>query len=61
MRNKEVWLFIFLVGLLLFNWPLIDLFEAVLPYYLYAAWVLFILGLGLLSTLRGRAEKNGHV
>jgi len=61
MKNKEAWLFIFLIGLLLFHWPMIDLFEAVLPYYLYGAWLLFILALGLLTTLRGRADKDGHV
>ena len=62
MKNKEVWPFIYLVGLLLFNWPLMDLFDAILPYYLYAAWVLFILALGLLTTLRGRSDnKDGYV
>lgn len=61
MKNKEVWPFVFLLGLLFFNWPLMDLFGSVLPYYLYSAWVLFILGIGLLATVKGRAEKNDHV
>ena len=61
MKNKEVWPFIFLIGLLAFNWPMIDLFEAVLPYYLYSTWVLFIVVIGVLSTVKGRAEKNKNV
>lgn len=61
MKNKEVWPFIFLLGLLFFNWPLMDIFEPVLPYYLYTVWILFILGIGLLATIRIRTDKNGDV
>jgi hypothetical protein len=61
MKNKEVWPFVFLLGLLFFNWPLMDLFGSVLPYYLYSVWFLFILGIGLLATVKGRVEKNDHV
>lgn len=58
MKNKEVWPFIFLVGLLLFNWPIVNLFEAVLPYYLYVTWSCFILAIGLLAGLKSRPEKK---
>ena len=61
MKNKEVWPFIFLFGLLFFNWPLMDIFEPVLPYYLYSVWVLFILVLGLLATDKNRVDQNDHV
>ena len=61
MKNKEVWPFLFLVGLLCFNWPLMGLFEGLLPYYLYAVWLLFILAIGLLATSRSRGEKNPRV
>jgi hypothetical protein len=61
LKNKEVWLFIFLFGLLFFNWPLMDIFAAVLPYYLYFIWLLFILGIGCVATLGSRAEKKDHV
>jgi hypothetical protein len=61
MKNKEVWPFVFLLGLLFFNWPLMDLFGSVLPYYLYSVWFLFILGIGLLATVKGRVEKDDHV
>ena len=61
MKNKEVWPFIFLFGLLFFNWPLMDIFEPVLLYYLYITWFLFILAIGFLATVRARTEKKDHV
>ena len=43
MNNREVWVFLFLLGLLLFNWPFLDIFSLSLPYYLFGLWGLFIL------------------
>ena len=42
MNNREVWVFFFLLGLLLFNWPFLDIFSLSLPYYLFGVWGLFI-------------------
>jgi hypothetical protein len=58
MHSKELWPFIFLLGLLFFNYPILDLVEVALPYYLYTAWALFILMIGLLVTLSQRGEKR---
>ena len=58
MRSKELWPFIFLLGLLAFNYPILDLVKVALPYYLYPAWALFILMIGLLVTLSQRGEKK---
>ena len=58
MRSKELWPFIFLLGLLIFNYPILDLVAVALPYYLYTAWALFILMIGLLVTLSQRGEKR---
>jgi hypothetical protein len=41
MRNDVV-IFIFILGLLTFNWPLMKIFEFSLPIYLFAFWFLFI-------------------
>jgi hypothetical protein len=43
MHNKEFWVFLFFLGALLFNWPFLDIFNMVLPYYFLAVWGLFIL------------------
>jgi hypothetical protein len=61
MKNKELWPFLFFVGLLCFNWPMMDLFAAVLPYYLYSVWALFILTIGWLITLKQRRDKEQNV
>jgi hypothetical protein len=56
MYSKELWPFLFLLGLLIFNYPIMDLIKATLPYYLYATWALFILIIGFLATMRDRGE-----
>jgi hypothetical protein len=42
MNSKEIWLFLFLVGTLLFNWPFLVIFGLKLPYYLFGVWGIFI-------------------
>lgn len=41
MRN-EIVIFIFLLGLLIFNWPFMKIFNFSLPIYLFVFWFLFI-------------------
>ncbi len=50
MKNKEFWVFLFFLGTLLFNWPFLDIFSLVLPYYLFCVWSLFILVVCIVST-----------
>jgi len=54
--RKEVWLFVFLVGLLAFNWPTLQIFSGVLPAYLFIAWFLLIAVIFTLA--RGAAEDE---
>jgi hypothetical protein len=42
MNSKEFWVFLFFLGTLLFNWPFLDIFNMVLPYYFLGVWGLFI-------------------
>jgi len=42
MRN-ELAIFLFAVGLLFFNWPILTIFSSTLPLYLFIAWLAFIL------------------
>jgi hypothetical protein len=58
MHSKELWPFLFLLGLLVFNYPVMDLVKVALPYYLYTAWALLIIIIGLLVTLRERGGKK---
>lgn len=57
MGNKEVWPFLFLIGMLFFNWPFLDLFGSHLPYYLFATWALFILLIGIFISVGNKQGK----
>ena len=48
MLSREIWVFIFLLGLLFLNWPFIHIFNMSLPYHLFGTWVLFILTIRIL-------------
>ncbi len=55
MKNTEIWVFIFLLGLLSFNWPLLEIFHAEVAAYLFASWILLIL---LIAFAAGRTNSN---
>jgi hypothetical protein len=60
MNSKELLPFLFLIGMLLFNWPFLDIFSISLPYYLFSVWGLFIVVVGVLITitLRHKTDKD---
>jgi tellurite resistance protein TehA-like permease len=41
-KNTEIWVFIFILGLLGLNWPIIEIFHTQVVAYLFVIWVLFI-------------------
>jgi len=51
MNNRERWVFLFLLGLLLFNWPFLEIFSLSLPYYLFGIWGLYVLMLHIVVTV----------
>lgn len=55
MENRDTWILAFLLGVLCFNWPLLDIFRDHLPVYLFAAWSVFIL---IIALLAGKSYKN---
>jgi hypothetical protein len=41
--NTREWLpFLFCMGVLFFNWPMLEVVRISLPYYLYGVWALLI-------------------
>ena len=40
---KEIWIFLFALGVILFNWPILSIFHYNLSIYLFIAWFIFIL------------------
>ena len=61
MNSRDIWLFLFIVGLLLFSWPSIEMFSLSLHYYLFIIWGVFILIIGLVSTLYDGRGRGGDV
>jgi hypothetical protein len=57
MGNKEIWLFLFFLGVLLFNWPFLSIFGGSLPYYLFIMWGVFIAGAGAII-IRSSGSKR---
>ena len=49
MGSKETWAFVFLLGLVAFNWPLLSIFGDFLPYALYGMWALLIVFIWILN------------
>jgi hypothetical protein len=61
MNHKEFWLFLFSLGALLFNWPFLDMFNMILPYYFLGAWALFIFIVCVVVTVSEKREKDRNV
>lgn len=57
MRAKELWLFLFFMGVLAFNWPFTAVFASYLPVYIFFAWGAFIL---LIRLVAGRDGTGGR-
>lgn len=61
MNNKELWLFLFVTGLLCFNWPSLEIFAEVLPLYFFLAWPAFIVVLTFLASRKSTDHDPGDV
>jgi hypothetical protein len=57
MGNKEIWFFLFFFGVLLFNWPFLEIFDLSLPYYLFVVWGVFIILVGV--AIRKMNKQSG--
>jgi hypothetical protein len=56
--KRDIWIALFFLGLLLFGWPLLNIFHESLPYYLFIAWLVFI-GLIFLASRSAEREEGG--
>jgi len=54
--RKDIWISLFIFGVVLFSWPFMSIFKHGIALYLFIAWLLFI-GLIMVSSLF--AEKGG--
>ncbi len=56
--SKEIWPFLFFLGLLFFNWPFLEIFSVSLPKYLFGVWALFIIAIALIITYVSRQDAG---
>jgi hypothetical protein len=47
MKNAEIWVFIFILGLLGLNWPILEIFHTSVVAYLFVIWILYIILIAL--------------
>lgn len=59
MKTKEVWVFLFFIGTLALNWPLLAIFGSHLPAYLYTTWLLLIALIYLFIRMASIEEDGG--
>jgi len=57
MKTKEIWGFLFFVGVFALNWPSLAVFRNHLPEYLFSMWFLLV---GIIYLLVGRTDRDGE-
>jgi positive regulator of sigma E activity len=57
--KRDILVFLFFIGFLLFNWPSLAIFEHDLATYLFVVWFLYI-GFIFLASFRSEREDGGN-
>jgi hypothetical protein len=57
--SRDIWIFLFALGVILFNWPLMSIFRYGISRYLFLAWFIFI-ALIFIATIYKRNKNNGR-
>ncbi len=56
---RDICIFLFALGLILFNWPIISVFDTELSKYLFIAWFFFIAAIYLIAEHSDKGERGG--
>jgi hypothetical protein len=56
--RRDIWIFLFALGLLVFNWPIISIFQDNLVIALFIIWLIFIVLTGI-TTMVSKREDGG--
>ncbi len=57
--RRDIWIFLFSIGLLLFSWPLLSIFKYGMATYLFVIWLLFIVLIFIASIFSEREDGGG--
>ncbi len=58
MKNTEIWVFIFSLGLLSLNWPFLEIFYTKVVAYLFVTWILFIVLIAIAAHRTNGGDKE---
>jgi len=50
---RDFWIFLYVIGLILFSWPFMSMFRHDLVLYLFSAWLLIIVLVFFMVTWKG--------
>jgi hypothetical protein len=56
--KRDIWIALFFLGLLLFGWPLLNIFHRSLTYYLFIVWIVYI-GLIFFASRSSDRDEGG--
>ncbi len=56
--RREIWLFLFLLGVLFFSWPIMSIFKDNLVISLFVVWLVFII-LIFITSIFSEGEDSG--
>jgi len=54
--RRDVWFFLFFLGVLLFGWPLMSIFRNGMAIYLFTVWLVFIVLILIISIFSERED-----
>lgn len=56
---RDIFLSLFLFGLIFFNWPIISMFEHAISKYLFVAWFIFIVLIFIAAEYASKSDNGG--
>jgi hypothetical protein len=60
MHRKELWPFLFFLGVMSVNYPILEMVRIPMPYYLYGTWIGLILVIAVATAIAGTGEDDDH-
>lgn len=54
--KRDTWIFLFIIGLLFFSWPILSIFKNSLATALFVIWFLFIVSIFIIALFSKRED-----
>jgi len=56
---KDIWVFLFSLGIILFGWPIISMFGHDVSLYFFSAWFIFIFFIFIATLYKKEGDDGG--